>query len=274
VADRGIDGGVVVVTGASSGIGREIARLVGPRARRLILVARRAGRLAELAEELEKKSPKLEVDVLLADLSKREDVTRLIAEIGEKAGDVDVLVNNAGVGDMGLFERASEEKLVSMLDLNVTSLMLLSRAFLPGMIARKKGGILNVSSGFGLAVLPGFAAYAATKHFVTGLTEALRSELRGTGVTVSQTCPGPVATEFEENIGNFTDQHAPGIVEISAVQCARAAVSGYDRGCAIVYPGLVYKLVMLVSLWTPRVIVRMVISVAGTLVRKKQLGAS
>jgi len=267
-----VDGGVVVVTGASSGIGREIARVVAPRARALVLVARRKERLDELAAEVARAG--LEVHVVPCDLSDREAAAGLAGRIAEAAGDVDVLVNNAGVGDIGLFERSPEDKIASMIELNVTSLVVLTRAILPGMIVRRRGGVLNVSSGFGLSYLPGFAAYVATKHFVTGFSEALCTELAGTGVSVTQVCPGPVATEFEQNIGNFTGQKAPGFVEISARRCAEVAVRAFDRRRALVVPGLLMKLVMLVAAWTPRFVTRAVLSLVGRKFRAMQLEAA
>ncbi len=266
-----IDGGVVVVTGASSGIGREIARLVARRAKSLVLVARRKERLEELSKEVARDG--LTVHAVACDLADRSATQALGGRIAELVGDVDVLVNNAGVGDIGLFERAAEDKTVSMIELNVTSLVLLTRAVLPRMVERGRGGILNVSSGFGLAYLPGFASYVATKHFVTGFSESLCTELAGTGVRVTQVCPGPVATEFEQNIGNFTGQKAPAFMEISAAHCAASAVRGFDRGRAIVIPGLLMKVVMLVAAWTPRFVTRAVLSLAGRKMRKMQLAA-
>jgi short-subunit dehydrogenase len=137
------------------------------------------------------------------------------------------------------------------------------------MVARRRGGVLNVSSGFGLAVLPMFAAYIASKHYVTGLTEALRSELVGTGVVATQVCPGPVATEFESNIGNKTGKKPPALVEISPEQCARAAIAGFDRGRAIVVPGTVMKVVMLINALSPRFARRLFASIVGRIARKR-----
>jgi hypothetical protein len=266
-----IDEGVVLVTGASSGIGTEITRLVAPRAKALVLVARRVDRLAKLKEELLAARRSLRIEVIPSDLSKRSDVEKLIGEIAARGLEIDVLVNNAGVGLMGVFDRSDLAKTMAMIEINVSSLTLLTAALLPGMVARRRGGILNISSGFGLAVLPSFAAYCATKHYVTGFTEALVADLAGTGVTATQVCPGPVATEFEENIGNFTGMKAPGFVEISATACARAAVKGFDRGRAMVIPGFVMKIVMIVNGLTPRFVRRIFASVVGRTARRKQL---
>ncbi len=266
---RAIDGGTILITGASSGIGMAIARLVAPRAKRLVLVARRAERMEALGQELVAARPELVVDVMPCDLSKRDDVTRLIEDVETRGLAVDVLVNNAGVGMMTFFEQADAAATMAMVDLNVTSVTMLTRAFLPAMVARRRGGVLNVSSGFGLAVLPMFAAYIASKHYVTGLTEALRSELVGSGVVATQVCPGPVATEFESNVGNKTGKKPPALVEISAEQCARAAIAGFDRGRAIVVPGTVMKVVMLINALSPRFARRLFASIVGRIARKR-----
>ena len=269
-----IDGGTVLVTGASSGIGMEIARQLGERAKVLVLVARRVERLEELKKELRGKRSELRVETIPCDLSKRDEVTALVAEVGARGLDVDVLVNNAGVGMMGVFDKADAEKTAFMIDLNVTSLTLLTLAFLPGMVSRGRGGILNISSGFGLAFLPLFAAYCATKHYVTGFTEALRADLVGTGVTATQVCPGPVATEFEQTMGNTTGAKVPGFVEISAAHCARSSIRAFDSNSAMVVPGLVMKIVMLVNAWSPRFMRRLFAAIVGKVARRRQLGAA
>lgn len=264
-----IDGGTVLVTGASSGIGMAIAREVAPRARALVLVARRAERLEALKEELVAARPELVVEVLPCDLANRADVERLVSDVKARALEIDVLVNNAGVGMMGFFEKADAARTLFMIDLNVTSLTMLTLAFLPGMVARDRGGVLNVSSGFGLAVMPMFSTYCATKHYVTGLTEALTADLATTRVVATQVCPGPVETEFEETMGNPTGKKVPSFVSIRAEACARAAVRGFDRGRALVVPGLVMKLVMLVAAMSPRVVRRAFARLVGRVARRR-----
>jgi short-subunit dehydrogenase len=268
-----IDGGTVLVTGASSGIGMAIARLVAKRASTLVLVARRVDRLAKLKEELLAERATLRIEVLACDLARREDVERLVAELGARALTVDVLVNNAGVGLMGVFDRAEAARVLSMIELNVTSLTMLTHALLPGMVERRLGGVLNVSSGFGLAVMPAFAAYIATKHYVTGFTEGLVADLAGTGVVVTQVCPGPVATEFESGIGNFTGMKSPGLLEITAEHCARVAVRAFDRRRALVVPGFWMKVIMMVNALSPRFMRRVFARMLGRAARTKQLGA-
>jgi short-subunit dehydrogenase len=263
--------GTVVVTGASSGIGLEMAKLIASRAKTLILVARRTQRLEKLRDELVAQYKELVVDVVTCDLSDRAAANALGEKLASREGGIDVLVNNAGLGDMGLFEKSSQDKTLFMLDVNVTSLLILTRALLPKMIERGRGGVLNISSGFGVAYLPSFASYVGTKYFVTGFTEALRAETRGTRIAVTQVCPGPVATEFEENVGNFTGRKVPSFVEISAVSCARAAVSGFERNAAVVFPGFFFKLLMLANALTPGFVYRPLAGLLGRVARRAQL---
>lgn len=245
--------GTVLVTGASSGIGEAIAGLFAAQARRLILVARRQDRLEALAASLRAKHRALTVEVLPCDLSDSTAVDALLAA----AGDVDVLVNNAGMGDLGLFEHADTDKLERMIGVNVVGLTRLTRGLVPGMVARGRGGVLMVSSSYGLTWTPGAAAYIGTKHYVTSFAECLRSELAPAGITVTQLCPGPVETEFEEQAGTFFEGiEPPRFVFLSAGTVARAGYRGLLAGKAIVVPGLAMKVVMFASTWTPRWVLR------------------
>lgn len=259
-----------MVTGASSGIGRELARQLAPRARALALVARRTERLDELATELRAANASLEVHVLSCDLADRAATRALPDRIRAAMGNVDVLVNNAGLGLMGLFEESDLDAILAMVEVDVATLVSLTHAFLPAMIEKKSGGILNVSSGFGLAFTPGFAAYVGAKHFVTGFTESLRAELSGTGVVATQICPGPVVTEFEQVAGNTTGKSVPGFVQIDAVHCARAAIRGLERDQAMIIPGAAIGAFMAMLAWTPRSMVRLFTNPAGRWLRGRQ----
>jgi len=265
------DGGVVLITGASSGIGRALALQIAHRARAIALVARRKDRLEELKSELLTRNPSLRVAVSAADITKPEARDAMLAAVEAEVGPVDVLVNNAGFGDLGVFDRADWEKNERMIALNVTALTHLTHRVVRGMVARGRGGILNVSSGWGLTFGPGLSVYIGTKHFVTGFTEGLRLDLAGTGVRVTQVCPGPVATEFNDTVGNFTGMSPPGLVEISAERCARAAIRGLDRGRALVVPGLLIRLILFLGTKTPRFILRLFYAPVARLLRKKQL---
>ena len=262
-----IDAGVVIVTGASSGIGADIARQLSSRVAVLILVARRKDRLDALADEL--RATCAAVEVRPCDLSRPADIDVLVSDVMEAHGRVDVLVNNAGLGDIGLFEESDPAKNLLMIQVNVVGLTMLTRAVLPGMVTRGKGGILNISSGFGLVHSPGFATYIGTKHYVTGFTEALRSELGGTGVRVVQVCPGPVATEFEAVAGNPTDRKAPDFINLSAQACASASIAALDRDRALTVPGITAWLLIHTGWWSPVVIRRAVMSLVGRFARKE-----
>lgn len=261
-----IDDGIVLVTGASSGLGREIATQLAGRARTLILVARRQERLEELAAQLRKEGSGRTIAVRPADLGDLAAADSMISDVVNEFGPIDILVNNAGFGDMALFDRSDWSKMDQMIRVNISALTLLSRRVIESMVDRKRGGILNVSSGLGLTFMPGFGAYAATKHYVTALTEALRLEHRKTGVVITQLCPGPVATEFEGLTGNPTEHSVPKFLEISAERCARVALRAFERDRAMVTPGFWAKVMIGLGRISPRLIYRLAMRpVAGEL---------
>ncbi len=264
-----IDGGGILITGASSGIGLALARLLAPSARALVLVARRAERLEELRSELSARNAGVRVIALACDVSDFGAVDRMLERAQAEAGPVDVLVNNAGLGDIGLFERTEWRKVAQLLAVNVASLTYLTHRLLPGMLERRRGGILNVSSGIGLTWLPGAAVYGGSKQYVSAFTESLRAELRGTGVVVSQLCPGPVATEFEQRAGNPTGMSVPGFLEISAEQCARVAVREFRRGKAIIVPGFWAGVLIAAGRLLPRGIARVIYRGIGGFLRRR-----
>jgi len=227
----------MVVTGASAGIGREIARLAAPDVRRLVLVARRGERLDALAEELRAAEPELEVQVRACDLTDPEARARAFEGL-----EPDWLVNNAGFGDLVPFAEHDPERLAGMIRLNVEALSDGCRAVLPGMRERGRGRILNVASTAGFQPLPGFAAYAASKAYVVSLSEALAGECRGTGVSVTLLCPGVTKTEFFTAGEGFADRPLPGIAS-SAAAVARAGYHGMREGRRLVVPGPLNDLV-------------------------------
>jgi short-subunit dehydrogenase len=261
----------VLITGASSGIGAELARLFASRARALVLVARRRPRLEALRDELVARHAGLAVRVEPCDLGDLGEIAQLVERVGQP---VDVLVNCAGFGDLSPFDRADWHKIEQMIRLNVLGTAYLTHRLVGPMVARGRGGLLNIGSGFGLVFAPGMGAYIATKYFMNGLSESLRVDLAGTGVTVTQVCPGPVATEFESNVGNFTGLKVPGAVEISAERCARAAVRGFERGRARVVPGLLVRFLIWLGVVTPRLILRLFWYPFSRALRKKQLKAA
>lgn len=263
--------GTILVTGASSGIGRALAVELADRAAGLVLVARRADRLEELRRELLSRRGDLRVSVQPCDLLHREEVDRMLEGVAADMGPVDVLINNAGFGDMGVFDRAEWGKTERLIRLNIEAVTYLTHRLVGPMIERRRGGILNVSSGFGLELMPGFATYVGAKHYVTAWTESIRLELRSQGVVVTQLCPGPVRTEFESHIGNFTGRKVPGFVEISPERCARAALRGFARGRAMVIPGLAMKLLLLLGAVSPRWLKRLVYRPLADQLRRLQL---
>jgi uncharacterized protein len=249
----------ILLTGASSGIGLEMARLIATRwktAKALALVARRVDRLEKLKQELTALNPALEVHLLPCDLCDLEATARLPDQAIAAMGRVDILINNAGVGHFGLFDRSDEKKTADLLMLNVNSLVLLTHRLVKPMVERKRGGILNISSGYGLGFTPAFAGYIGSKHFVTGFTESLRLDLSGTGVVVSQVCPGPVSTEFASTSGEGLDDAVPKFMNQKATSCALASVRGFERGRALILSGWVMRLVVFLLAISPRFMVR------------------
>lgn len=261
----------VLLSGASSGIGLEIARQLAPRIKAIVLVARRRDRLEALASELQKINPSLAVYVETADLSDPASWKPLAAKAEELMGAVDVLINNAGFGQVGLFELYEFERSRQMLRLNSEAPMALTHALLGGMLERGHGIILNVSSGFGLSVLPGFSVYCASKHALTAFTEALHSELGSKGILVSQLCPGPVATEFEQSAGNNTGLEAPSWMFMSAQRCARIAIRLIERGRALIIPGITWQILIWLGALTPRWFLRIIHRILAKRLRKSEL---
>ena len=255
-----LEGCNALITGASAGIGREFARLLAPRARSIVLVARRRERLEELRDELSRQNPNLTVHIREIDLAEKEQVQQLVQSLQPEMIEVDLLINNAGLGDLGSFADSDVEKIEKMLLVNTFALTLLTRNLLPAMITQKNGGILNVSSSAGFLPIAEFSVYAATKAYVTSFSEALRAELRGTGVSVCALCPGPVHTEFTQ-VAKRSDASAdlPGaeIVYVSASDVARAGLDALVNDRALVIPGLVMKIGMALVRMLPMAILRL-----------------
>jgi len=192
------EGCTALITGASSGLGAEFARQLGPYARGLVLVARRNDRLEELAQELRGIHPGLDVRIYCADLGVEEKRASLAGWLQKEKIAVDFLINNAGLGDHGKFDASDWKRVKAMLDVNISALTHLTHLLLPSMLGGGRAAVLNVSSVAGFFPLPNMAVYSATKAYVTSFSEALAIELRPKGVTVTALCPGPVPTEFFE----------------------------------------------------------------------------
>ncbi len=228
-----------LVTGASSGIGAEIARNLAGRGHQVILVARSEAKLAALAAELG-----AQAHVLPADLSDRASRAALLDRVAALGLAVDVLVNNAGLSTMGPVHRSDPEAELNMVEVDVAAVVDLTSRFLPAMVERGAGGVLNVASTAAFQPLPGQAGYGAGKAFVLSYTQSLSGELKGTGVTATVLCPGPVATGFGEAAG-FTKEDAenalPSFMWLPAAEVAAQAVEGLDRGRVVVIPGAANK---------------------------------
>ena len=249
-----VDGGTVLITGASSGIGREFAAQLAARAGTLVVAARRAGLLEALRAELIAAQPRLQVVALPVDLSDERDVDRCVAALRDQAGAVDILINNAGVGDQALFDATDWTRTRQILHTNVVGIVQLTALLVPSMVERGRGGVLNMGSGAGLTVMPASAAYSASKHFIDGFSEALRADLAGTGVVVTQVCPGPVDSDFDTVAGSVGGMAGapPQFLRISAARCAREALAGFDAGQPLVFPGRAYRIVMRALPLVPR----------------------
>jgi short-subunit dehydrogenase len=231
------DSSVALVTGASSGIGVEIARLLAARGHALALVARREERLLELAAELSERHG-IKAEPFRADLGDSQGRDDLVGRVSEAGLEVEVLVNNAGFGDSGDFADTDRERNLRMIELNCGALTDLQGRYLPGMVERDRGAVINIASMAAFQPLPGNAVYAATKAFVLSLSEATHGELAGTGVTLTAVCPGPVKTEFVAEAGmDGAEDRAPDIVWTAVEDVAKAAVAGAEKGKRVVIPG-------------------------------------
>ncbi|HEY4282843.1 MAG TPA: SDR family oxidoreductase [Chthoniobacterales bacterium] len=248
-----------LITGASAGIGWEFARQLAPSAKLLVLVARRQERLEQLRNELSSRHPKLEIHIRAVDLSDPEQLKGLTDWLTTNEIDLDLLINNAGIGALGPVAVTDPRRLEQIVLVNINALTLLTRAVLPGMISRNHGAILNVSSCASFLPIPGFAVYAASKAYVTSFTEALRTELRATNITVSALCPGPVHTEFTGVAHPSGTQHypAPEFVHVAVEKVVRMGLAGVERNQPIVIPGVVMRIAMFITRMTPMPILRL-----------------
>lgn len=244
-----------IVTGASSGIGAEIARELAARGLNVTLVARREDRLRSLAEELGREHG-VRAETVAADIASDEGRVGLFEEIDSRGRDVDVLVNNAGFGSAGRFQSLDGDKETLMVRTNCEAVVALCARYVPPMVDRGRGAVLNVGSIAAYQPLPYQATYSATKAFVLTFSEALSADLHGTGVQVTALCPGPVPTEFEEKAGIGDDwEGIPGFVLTSPEHNAAAAVSGMEKGRRVVVPGPLNQVTSVAGHYTPRSVV-------------------
>ena len=232
---------LALITGASSGMGRDMARVLSKKGYDLILVARRKERLLELKKELE-----TDVTVIAMDLSVVENNYKLYEKVRNKK--IDVLINNAGFGLFGEFVKTDLDTELKMIDLNIKAYHILTKLFLQDFVKRDKGYILNVCSSAGFMAGPRLSTYYATKNYVTKLTMAINEELRvgKSHVIVCALCPGPVATEFNE-VANGTFA----IRESSSYEVAKYAIDKFFVGKMIIVPTLLMKVTLFLNRFAP-----------------------
>jgi uncharacterized protein len=246
-----------IVTGASSGIGAAIARELARRGHGLTLVARREDRLQALADELAD-AHTIRAEVVAADLTDADSRGRLPDEVAARGLTPDILVNNAGFTTMGAVANADRSAELAMVRTNVEAVVDLCTMFVPGMVTRHRGAVLNTASTAAFQPLPGQAAYGASKAFVLSYGRALGAELRGAGITVTTLCPGPVETGFAE-VAGMTDAEAseslPKVMWIPVDDVAKAAVEGLATGRAVVIPGAVNRAAAGLAYLAPKALV-------------------
>jgi short-subunit dehydrogenase len=257
----------VLITGASAGIGREFARQLAPIVRTMILVARRNDRLEALELELKVINPRLDIFCRQLDLRDSAELERFCNWLEESGLAVDFLVNNAGLGDHGPFADSDWERIASMLQVNVNALTYLTYRILPSMKKSGCGAILNVSSAASFIPIPNVAVYAATKSYVTSLSEALRAELRNSNISVTALCPGPVPTEFADAASRATHrftQPVPELFTVSVQEVVRHGLHAVARDRAVVIPGTLINLLMTSVAFVPMFLKRMVLNAQAT----------
>jgi short-subunit dehydrogenase len=217
-------------------------------------------RLEELRDELTKRDPNLNVLIRAVDLSQSSEVDELCAWLEREKVAVDFLINNAGLGDRGVFATSDPKRVQEMLAVNMVALTVLTRALLPAMIQKKRGAILNVSSSAGFLPIKKLAVYAATKAYVTSFSEALRAEVQGAGIAVTALCPGPVHTEFgqvAQRNSSKPERSGPEFAHVSVEETVRAGLQAVERGKPLVVPGLFIKIAMLIARVTPMPLLRL-----------------
>ena len=250
----------VLITGASAGIGWEFARQLAPVAKTMILVGRRKDRLEALGSELKAINPELDFRLKSLDLCEKAELRGFCDWLDESRLAVDLLINNAGVGDHGMFAGSEWERVDAMLQVNVYALTYLTFRIAPAMTKTGRGAILNVSSVAGLLPLPNSAVYAATKAYVNSFSEAIRAELRLSNISVTALCPGPVDTEFLSRATRRTDRQshtAPDFFVVSVHDVVRQALAAVSKDRARVIPGTMVNWAMTILAYLPMFIKRL-----------------
>ncbi|MDP9292347.1 MAG: SDR family oxidoreductase [Verrucomicrobiota bacterium] len=260
-----------MITGASAGLGAEFARQLAPHASALILAARRTDRLDALKAEFAATHPRLRVQCYSIDLTDPLAIEEFVRWIWDEGFRVHVLINNAGLGDHGPFENSDWAKVKSMLDVNVSALTKLTHHLLPMLRGHRHAAILNVSSTVGFLPMPHLAVYAATKAYVTSFSEALRAELRGTRISVTALCPGPVDTEFSEVASRGgTGMRSPDFLKVGPERVVRSALCAVASDRARVLPGWQIALIVLTLASLPMFLLRVFLGMAAARERQAE----
>ncbi len=238
---------LALITGASSGIGRDMARELSKRGYNLVLVARNQSKLDKLKIELKRQNSNVEIVVFSLDLSNKENCYYLHQQIK----DVDILINNAGFGAFGGYDEIELEKEINMINTNVIAVQILTKLYLKDMLKKDKGHIMNVASIAGYMPGPLMATYYATKNYIISLTRAINKEIKKkhSNVKISLLCPGPVNTNFN-NVADVRF-NLPGL---SSEYVAKYAINKMTKGKLIIVPGILIKVVRILSEVTPTVI--------------------
>ncbi len=244
----------VLITGASSGIGLELAKKFAQQSHSVLLLARNRQKLEKIAQEI-RTNFKVRTEVVEADLSQPNASAEIAAELERRDLTVDILVNNAGFGLLGPYGKLDLQEQINMIQVNVTALVHLTRLFLPGMIQRNSGGVMNVASTAAFQAGPNMAVYYATKAFVLSFTEALHEEVAGTNLHVTCLCPGPTHTGFVA-AANMDGVNLFKLGAQSAEEVAELGYAAYQRNQAIAIPSLKNKFFAIAAKLSPRTMTR------------------
>ena len=241
-----------LITGASSGLGEEFARQLARENYDLVLTARREDRLNVVAAEAMKLGSS-KVAVIASDLGQTDAAARLHEQVNVRGLEIECLVNNAGFGTHGIFHKLPLDREIEEINLNVTALVSLTRLFLDGMVARRRGTVINVASTAAFQPVPYMATYAATKAFVLNFSEAVALEVKSAGVTVMALCPGPTRTEFQGTAGVETSSF-PSFAYMDAKTVVAQALASAKRGKSVRINGIINQVMAQSNRFSPRAI--------------------
>ena len=244
-----------LITGASGGIGHDLAMVAAADGKNLVLVARSVGKLEQIAEAI-RRNYKTEVMPIVADLSDESGVNTLISEISNQNIQINTLINNAGFGDFGDFAKADLAKNMEMIRLNISTLTQLCHFALQEMLKTGNGKIMNIASTAAFMPGPGMAVYYASKAYVLSFSEALTRELKGSGITITTLCPGPTDTDFASAAGLGKSLLHRMLPPATSIQVAKAGYNAMTNGKAIEIPGFMNKLSTFIPRFSPRSLVR------------------